>query len=123
LEFAKVHVRFMRETNQGWENLVNAAELVLAPTIARVREQIKRAKQQAECNPETADQATRELLTAAVPLVDIFALFFGEAEHPAKDLFEEVAGASNDCLVDFQRKTDVNKTYVELLERTLPLAK
>jgi adenylate kinase family enzyme len=123
LELAKVHVQFMRETNQGGQNLIKAAELVLAPTIARVREHIKRAKQQAEGNPETANQAARELLAAAVPLVEIFALFLGEAEHPAKDLFEEVAGASNDCLVDFQRKTNVNKTYVELLERTLPLAK
>ena len=95
----------------------------LGPTIARVRENIKRATQQSESNPETADQVARDLVTETLPLVAIFDLFFGPAEHPAKDILDDVASTSHSCLVDYQNKTGGNKTFVELLEPTLGLAK
>jgi hypothetical protein len=120
---AKVHVQYIRETAQDADNVAKAAELVLAPTIARVRENIKRATQQSESNPETADQVARDLVTGTLPLVAIFDLFFGPAEHPAKDIFDDVASTSHSCLVDYQNKTGGNKTFVELLGPTLSLAK
>jgi hypothetical protein len=123
MELAKVHVQFMRETNQDLNGVAKTAELVLAPTVTRIRQNIERAILQAESNPETGDQAARELITGTLPLVAIFDLFFGGAENPGKDLFDEVADNSNTCLVKYQGKTGGNKTFVELLESTLPLAK
>jgi hypothetical protein len=120
---AKVHIQYIRETAQDADNVAKAAELILAPTITRVRENIKRASQQSESSPETADQVARDLITGTLPLVAIFDLFFGQAEHPAKDLFDDVASTSHSCLVDYQNKTGGNKTFVELLEPTLSLAK
>jgi hypothetical protein len=122
-DLAKVHAEVMQEGNQGLDAVTKAGELVLAPTIARVREHIKRANQHTESDPGTADQVARDLISEALSLVEIFEWFFGEAEHPTKDLLEEVAITSINTLVGFQKKTWDDRTFIELLERTLPLTK
>jgi hypothetical protein len=120
-DLAKVHAEVMRESNQGLDAVTKAGELVLAPTVARVREHIKRANQHTESDPGTAGQVARELISEALFLVEVFEWFFGEAEHPTKDLLEEVAITSINTLVGYQKKTWDDQTFVELLERTLPL--
>jgi hypothetical protein len=120
-DLAKVHAEVMRESNQGLDAVTKAGELVLAPTIARVREHIKRANQHTESDPGTAGQVARDLISEALSLVEIFEWFFGEAEHPTKDLLEEVAITSINTLVGYQKTTWDDRTFVELLERTLPL--
>jgi hypothetical protein len=123
MDLATAHVQLMRETGQSSDDVAKAGELVLAPVVSRVREQIKRAKQQAETNPETADQAARDLITGALRFAGLFDLFFGEAEHPAKDVLEEVASTTVDCLVAYVQKTGGTKTSIELHELALELAK
>jgi hypothetical protein len=120
-DLAKVHAEVMRESNQGLDAVTKAGELVLAPTIARVREHIKRANQHTESDPGTAGQVARDLISEALSLVEIFEWFFGEADHPTKDLLEEVAITSINTLVGYQKTTWDDQTFVELLERTLPL--
>jgi hypothetical protein len=120
-DLAKVHAEVMRESNQGTDAVTKAGELVLAPTIARVREHIKRANQHTESDPGTAGQVARDLISEALSLVEIFDWFFGEGDHPTKDLLEEVAITSINTLVGYQKKTWDDQTFIELLERTLPL--
>jgi hypothetical protein len=122
IELARLHIQFMRETNQGLDNVEKTAELVLAPARNRLKEQIKRARESAQQNPATAHEAARILIEHAHPLLDVFDLFFGEQEHFQKELFDEAANTVINCLVAYQRKTGDNETFVKFLERTLPLA-
>ncbi len=122
IETARLHIRLMRETRQGHDNVEKVAELVLSPARNRIKEQIQRAKQSAQGNPTAADEAARILIEHAHPLLEVFDLFFGEQEHFQKELFDEVATTAVNCLVAYQRKTGDNETFVKLLERALPLA-
>lgn len=120
-DLAKMQVGFLR-TEGDAAAADRAAELTLAPTTARVREHVRNAKQTAEASPKTADQPARDLIDLGLPLRTTFDLFYGEAPHPAKDILDEVASACVYCLVAHQHSTEDNRTFVELLERTLPLA-
>lgn len=122
IELARLHIKFMRETNQGLDNVEKTAELVLTPARNRLKEQIQRARESAQQNPATAHEAARTLIEHAHPLLDVFDLFFGEQEHFQKELFDEAATTVVNCLVAYQRKTGDNQTFVKLLERALPLA-
>jgi hypothetical protein len=122
LELARLHIQFMRETNQGLASVEKTAELVLTPARNRLKEQILRARESAQQNPATAHEAARILIENARPLLNVFDLFFGEQEHFQKELFDEAATTVVNCLVAYQRKTGDNETFVKLLERTLPLA-
>ena len=122
IEIARLHIRLMRETHQGQDNVEKIAELVLSPARNRIKEQIQRAKQSAQQNPAAADEAARILIEHAHPLLEVFDLFFGEQEHFQKELFDEVATTAVNCLVAYQRKTGDNEMFVKLLERALPLA-
>ena len=122
IENARFHIRLMRETHQGQDNVEKIAELVLTPARNRLKEQIQRAKQSAQQNPAAAHEAARILIDHAHPLLEVFDLFFGEQEHFQKELFDEVANTAVNCLVAYQRKTGDNEQFVKLLERALPLA-
>jgi hypothetical protein len=122
IELARLHIRFMRETNQGLDNFEKTAELVLTPARNRLKEQILRARESAENSPATAAEAARTLIEHALPLLDVFDLFFVGQEHFQKELFDEAATAIVNCLVSYQRKTGDNATFVRLLGRTLSLA-
>ena len=122
IELARLHIQFMRETNQGLDNVEKTAELVLTPARSRLKEQIQRARESAQQNPATAHEAARTLIEHAHPLMDVFDLFFGEQEHFQKELFDEAATTVVNCLVAYQRKSGDNETFVKLLERTLSLA-
>ncbi|MBV9489343.1 MAG: hypothetical protein JO069_06415 [Verrucomicrobia bacterium] len=123
MDLAKAHVQFVRETGAASDAVARAEELVLAPAIAHLRNQIKRAGEQAQAHPETADQAARALIEATLPLVNAFDLFFGEAEHPAKDLPDEAATACVNCLVAYHQPRKNDNACVEWFERTLALAR
>ena len=122
MDLARVHIQFIRGNNQSSDRLERVAEWVLTPAITRVRDQIQRAKQAAEQNPAAANRAARNLLELTLPLVAIFDLFFGEAEHVAKELLDESAITCVNCLVRYQKKSGDNQTFVDLLEKTLTLA-
>lgn len=122
IELARLHIRFMRETNQGLDNVEKTAALVLTPTKVRLREQIQRTKRVAEEDPAQANKAVRSLIEHAFPLIEVFDLFFGEQEHAEKEVLDETATACTNCLVSYQKKTDDNHAFIDLLRLTLPLA-
>ena len=122
IETARLHIRLMRETRQGHDNVEKVAESVLSPARNRIKEQIQRAKQSAQENPAAAHETARILIEHAHPLIEVFDLFFGEQEHFQKELFDEVATTAVNCLIAYQRKTGDNEMFVKLLERALPLA-
>jgi hypothetical protein len=121
-DLAKMHIRFMRGEDNDVAGSDATVDLILAPTTTRVREHTRSAKLAADAAPEKADRGAREMIDLALPLMDTFDLFYGEAPHPAKDLLDEIAATCLSCIVAYQRATDDNRTFVELLERALPLA-
>jgi hypothetical protein len=121
-DLAKMHIGFMRAEDKDVAASDKTADLILSPTTTRVREHIRSAKLASDAAPEQADRAARELIDLALPLLDTFDLFYGEAPHPSKDLLDEIATTCLSCIVAYQRATADNQTFVELLERALPLA-
>jgi hypothetical protein len=122
MAMARFHVQFMRETNQGLDNVEKTAELILAPIKTRLRGQIQQTKKSCEESPETANEAALNLLKHAGPLLDLFDLFYDKKNHARNDLFDEIAFTVTDAAVDHQKKTGDNQTFVSLLEQALLLA-
>jgi len=122
LVMARFHVQLMRETNQGLDNVEKTADLVLSPVKSRLRSQIQQTKKLCDNNPEKADEAARDLLKHARPLLDLFELFYDKTSHVRCDLFDEVANAVTDAAVDHQKKSGDNKTFITLLEQAQQLA-
>jgi hypothetical protein len=119
---ARLHIQFMRETNQGLDDVEKTSDLVLMPAKTRLREHIQQAKRASEENPSAADIAARNLIQHTKPLLQLFDLFHGQDSHTRNDLFDEVANACTNCAIDHQRKTGDNQTFVALLEQALLLA-
>ena len=119
---ARFHIQFMRETNPGLDNVEKTADLILAPIKTRLRGQIQQTKKSCEESPETADEAARNLLKHARPLLDLFDLFYDKSNHTRNDLFDEIAFTVTDAAVDHQKKTGDNQIFVSLLEQALLLA-
>jgi len=119
---ARFHIQFMRETNQGLNNVEKTADLILAPIKTRLRGQIQQTKKSCDDSPETADEAARSLLKHAKPLLELFDLFYSKNNHARNDLFDEIAFTVTDAAVDHQKKTGDNQTFVTLLEQALQLA-
>lgn len=119
---ARLHIQFMRETNQGLGDVEKTSDLVLTPIKTRLREHIQQAKRASEDNPSAADKAARNLVQQTKPLLELFDLFYGQNSPTRTDLFDEVADACTSCAIDHQRKTNDNQTFVALLEQALSLA-
>lgn len=122
IDLAKLHIRFMRETNQGLDNVEKTAELVLTPARSRLKEQILRAKDRAEKDPRDAASAARELLDQARHTLDLFDLFFDKESDLRSELFDEVAGLCNQLPVTYHKATGDDKTCLEILKAILPFA-
>ncbi|HOC54198.1 MAG TPA: topoisomerase C-terminal repeat-containing protein [Verrucomicrobiota bacterium] len=119
---ATMHVHLVREADQGGPLLEEAGEIVLTPLVGRLRESIKRTKETTQDDPVKGADAVRHLLEHAKQLPDIFDLFYGEQEHSAKEILDEAATTCIDSLVSYQKKTEDNRAFVDLLQAALPLA-
>lgn len=122
MDMARVHVQFMRETNQGLDNIDKTAELVLASTTTRLKQQIDRAQQRATKNPADAISAARELLNHAPSSLILFELFFGKESEARNELSDEVAALCNRLQFTYHKATGDNKGCFDLLRIALPFA-
>jgi hypothetical protein len=119
---ARLHIRFMRETHAGLDNVEKTAELVLTPARSRLKERIRRARDRADNNPRDAANAARELLEQARDALALFDLFFDKESDSRNELFDEVAGLCNQLLVAYHKATGDDKTCHEILRAILPFA-
>lgn len=122
MDWAQFHVDFMRSTHQGLDDVDSTAELVLAPTKKRVEQRLRSAQNQAERHPEKGTQAALDLMAHCKPLMSLFDLFHGAESHQRADLFDEVAKTVIDAVVSYQRATNDNKAFVEILQQALEFA-
>jgi len=122
LELARLHIRFMRELNQGMETVEKIAESVLSPVKTHLREQIGRAKQKIEEAPSDGPKTAKQLLDEAQRCLPIFDLFFGNDHESRNDLFDEVATVCNQLVVAYHNRTKDDTTCQAILRTVLPLA-
>lgn len=122
IEFARLHIQFMRETNKDLANVEKIAELVLMPARNALKEQIRRARGRADKNPRDAANAARDLLEQARKSLDLFELFFGQESDLRNELFDEVAALCNQLPVAYHKATGDDRTCLEILKAILPLA-
>ncbi|WP_395745399.1 hypothetical protein [Prosthecobacter sp.] len=122
MDWAKFHVDFMRETNQGLDDVDSTAELVLAPTRRRIDQRLQAAQSKSEETPDQGTQLASELMNAATPLMGIYDLFHGKEAHQRNDLFDGVAETVADLLVAYQKATGDDQSFVKLLKQALQFA-
>jgi flagellar hook-basal body complex protein FliE len=122
LEWARTHVQFMHETHQGLDNVAKTAEMVLAPLRKRVTQHIKTARETTQKDPKKGGEAAKLLVDECGRLHFLYELFHTKDAHQKTELFDEVAAASVDCVVDYQKSTDDNRLFVEVLRASMALA-
>jgi hypothetical protein len=122
LDWARAHVEFMRETHQGLDDVAKTAELVLAPVRKRVQQHIKTTRETTQKDPKKGGEAAKFLVDECGRLRFLYELFHTKDAHQKTELFDEVAAASADCVVGYQKSTDDNRLFVEVLRATMPLA-
>lgn len=122
LEWARFHVDFMRETHQGLDDVDSTAEMVLAPTKARVEQHLNFFEKQADTEPQKGAALARQLLDRCRPMMNLFDLFHGKDAHQRNDLFDRVAETLINMIVDYQRATGDNKTFLSSLNDALNFA-
>jgi hypothetical protein len=118
---ARKHLDLVEKHGNGADGVETMAGYALSPVVARLHEHIETARRRADHKPAEAAGAARDLLDHAEASLDIYTIF-SDAGESRKEIFDEVASTVVDCAVDYQRKTDDNKTFVAVLERALPLA-
>jgi hypothetical protein len=121
-EWARTHVQFMRETNQGLDDVEKTANLVLAPTKKRVIQFVESAKASVAKRPEGGAEIAQDLLNQSSPLKFLFDMFHGADSHHGSELFDEVSLTIVNCIISYQKQTNDNKSFVDILQKTMPLA-
>jgi hypothetical protein len=122
IDLAKVHVQFMRDTLLGLDDVDRTAELALAPTTTRLKQQIRLAQERNTQNPADAGSAASELLNQATKAVAIFDVLVGTGNESRNDLFDEVATVSNVLLVAYRSTTNDADLCLQIGPALLPFA-
>lgn len=122
MKWAQTHVELMRKSHQGLDDVAKTAELVLSPTRTRIGQLIASAKETVKEDATKGAVAAKQLVEESLRLRNLYDLFHEKDAHQKTELFDEVAIASIECLVMFQKKTGKNEEFVSILRSTLPLA-
>lgn len=122
IELARLHIQFMRETNQGLDNVEKTAELVLRPAINRFKDQIKHAEERTQDAPQDGASAAKELLQHAQRAAFLFDLFFGKESDLRNDLLDEAVAVCNRLQVGYHNAIHDDETCLEILNSVLSLA-
>ena len=122
MDWARFHVDFMRETHQGLDDVDATAEMILAPTKARVEQHLNSFENKSEKEPHKGVELAQQLLDLCRPMMNLFDLFHGSDAHQRNDLFDRVAEMILSMSVGHQRATNDNETFFAALNNALNFA-
>jgi hypothetical protein len=97
------HVKYMRQTNQGLDNVEKTAELVLAPARTRLNAQMTLAEERAKKDPKNAIPAAKDLLYHGGKILELFDLFLGKGHATRNELADDIARICNQLPVTYMR--------------------
>ena len=116
------HVRYMRQTHQGIDNVEKTSELVLTPVRTRIVEQMTQAKERGEKDPKDGITAAKELLRNGRKVLALFALFFGESHSVRNELSDDIARICNRLPLAYHKATGNDEICLEIIKAALPFA-
>jgi hypothetical protein len=122
IDIARLHIGFLRGTEQSQSIIEKITEQVLTPVCSRLKEQIKSARDRGEKHPPEAAKVAQDLLQHSRKSLTLLDIFFGKDHELRNDLFDAVAGACNRLQVISYEVTSDEKTCIEILKSVLPLA-
>jgi hypothetical protein len=118
-KLAEMHIRLMRDATLLCIDQDEVVALIVAPAARRLREQSRLAQQQATASPETGSTVVLKLMECADRYDDLVRLIRVSRDKQQRGMLDEMAAACVACLVAYQRKTENNRTFVDLLKVTL----
>jgi hypothetical protein len=122
MDWARFHVDLMRETHQGLDDVDATAEMILAPTMARVEQHLNFFERQSNQEPHNGVEFAQQLLDRCWPMMNLFDLFHGSDAHQRNDLFDRVAEMILKMVIGHQRATNDNETFLVALNSALNFA-
>lgn len=123
MDLAKWHIAFMKETNQGLDNVEKTSELVLTPAKERIRHFIKDAENKSKRDVRSGDIVGSELLAKSKPILELFDLFFGSGSASQDDIYDEIAESARCITIAYMNKTEDYQGSVKILKDILAVAK
>lgn len=122
MDWAEFHVNLMNETHQGLDDVESTAEMVLAPTKARVEQHLLAFNKKTNSEPKNGTTYAVELLLLCKPMIDLFDLFHGVGSYQRNDLFDKVAQTVvKIARADWEENHDARK-ILPIFEKALELA-
>jgi hypothetical protein len=122
LDWAKKHIVFMNQTNQGLDDVEKTSLQVLTPARKRVRQHLEAAEEECKRHPAKANGTGKALHQNCYLLQKLFELFFGKEGRHKSELFDEVADQIVNCAVAYQKCTNDNKEFIDVLLHAMPFA-
>ncbi|MEI8120428.1 MAG: tetratricopeptide repeat protein [bacterium] len=105
LALAENHIRYMKETHQGQDDIEKTLAMVTQPLKARVISYVEKATGVADRQPQQAAKSARELLQAVAEPMKIIQQILSPEDHVRIDLFDSVAEACLTCQLAYARET------------------
>jgi hypothetical protein len=123
MDLAQAQVRFMREACLDQVNINQIAGLILRPTIARLKQQIQIAQEQANRPPADLIPAVLGLIVHAKRYLPLLGVILGQESDVGNELSDEVASVCNRLQLEYHKATGDDQSCLETLRNILPFAK
>jgi|GEM_PF-2002773 len=123
MDLAQVHVQFMRETCSSLANINKTTSLILAPTTARLKQQIALAQKQANRDPADLISAALGLIVHAKRHLPLLELILGQDSEAGDELSDEVATVCNRLQLEYHKATGDDQSCLATLKDIFPFAK
>jgi hypothetical protein len=119
---AKKHIQYMKETQQGSDNIDHTISIIIKPIETRINSAVETACEAARKNPKNAANCARELMETTKKPLAIVKNLLDETHSIRSYLFEQVTDTCFTCLITYANATEDWPTCVTLLKQTESLA-
>jgi hypothetical protein len=115
LQHAKRQIRLLYGGEPRADDAAKAIEIVLSPLRKRILQSMESTRETTTKEAAKGGEAVKSLLHEGEKAHSVFDLFYPDDAHHKTELFDEVAAVALDCVIDYQRSTDNNPLFVEIL--------
>ena len=116
LSQATTHINYIKETNQGKDNVPRTLSIMTKPLKTRVTSAVEKALSMAKKEPTQAAKAALELLQAIESPLKVIQIMLPLADHERIDICDIVAEACLTCQIAYARESEDWTTSLEILD-------